>query len=933
MQNQRSFLIPILLLVAAPATAQTTYTWTGTTGSWNDPVRWEPNGVPGADDIVNISSGTATLSGNTTVASLHLSNQGTISGDGDLTITESMVWVAAGAGIESLGGTGTVTVASGATLSMTGTNSYFRTGPNRNFVNAGTAVWNSRGEWGGQGQFINEGELELSYDAETPTRFCFSSTTDAFVNGATGIIRRTGSGELIVYCPFSNHGQFEVLAGTLRLRDFNGNGGTDSGAYAVSEGAVLIFDGARTLTETASVTSDGIVRTGGNSTRAIAINGTFSVPIIEASGAVRLEFNTDTTVETLLMGATGSLSSGQIGGSGTLTVTDELRWLNGHMHGSGTTVVAEGATFELDVRSNYVGTSGPRTFINEGAGIWTGTHSFSNGSNESTFINRGTLELATEWTGSYGTVFFAGTFINEGTFIAASDTTMRVSSGFDNHGLVDVRSGRLELSGFNATGGTDSGRYVVADGARLAFTGGQRTLTETASIEGHGEVYVLPWSQYHHVNNGATWRPGASPGTLTVTSDYPAEEGVLEIELAGYTPGTEHDQLIVTGKARLSGTLRVDVIDDFVPSPGDFFTVLTAEEVIGTVDVVEGTAGFTFGVGYTDTTVVVTVAGSACADGLQADEHTIALYKFDEPEAGVSFDASGNGNDGIDHGTTVVDGRFCNARSFDGEDDRIDMDAAREALQGSTGWSIEYVARSEDGNEIPALINHSCGNGWVLAAEPGGIRNTIKTTGVGGNCPWTVDWSQGLAEIPLDTLWHYYALTWDGDSLRAYRDGEHLSSFHAPGTFEVNQQRSPAAWLGYSDHNPRHYSGLADDLRISDISRSSSEIRMTAGDLGFIQPSVSVDSGPVPASFTLHPPFPNPFSGHASVNFDLPEAASVQLTVYDILGRRVAVLVDEVLPPGRHAAEIDADGLSAGIYLVHLQAGQHTSSRRVVLVR
>src|SRR5690625_1845440 len=154
----RLFLIVFLLAVITPdaATGQTVYTWTGTTGSWNDPVRWEPNGVPGADDIVNISSGTATLSGNTTVASLHLSNQGTISGDGDLTITESMVWVAAGAGIDSLGGTGTVTVASGATLSMTGTNSYFRTGPNRNFVNAGTAVWNSRGEWGGQGQFINK---------------------------------------------------------------------------------------------------------------------------------------------------------------------------------------------------------------------------------------------------------------------------------------------------------------------------------------------------------------------------------------------------------------------------------------------------------------------------------------------------------------------------------------------------------------------------------------------------------------------------------------------------------------------------------------------------------------------------------------------------------------------------------------------------------
>src|SRR5690625_700456 len=374
MRSQLSFLIPILLLVAAPATAQTTYTWTGTTGSWNDPVRWEPNGVPGAGDIVSISSGTATLSGNTTVASLHLSNQGTISGDGDLTITESMVWVAAGAGIESLGGTGTVTVASGATLSMTGTNSYFRAGPNRNFVNAGTAVWNSRGEWGGQGQFINEGELELSYDAEEPTRFCFSSTTDAFVNGATGIIRRTGSGELIVYCPFSNHGQFEILAGTLRLRDVNGNGGTDSGAYNVAEGAVLIFDGARTLTETASVTGDGIVQTGGNTARATVINGTFAVPLIEAIGGARLDLNTDTTIETLLMGVTGNPSSAHIGGSGTITITDNLRWMNGRMHGSGTTVVAEGAAFELDVRNAHTGQADSRTFINESTGMWTGSH-------------------------------------------------------------------------------------------------------------------------------------------------------------------------------------------------------------------------------------------------------------------------------------------------------------------------------------------------------------------------------------------------------------------------------------------------------------------------------------------------------------------------------------------------------------------------------
>src|SRR5690625_3456313 len=90
----RLFLIVFLLAVITPdaATGQTVYTWTGTTGSWNDPVRWEPNGVPGAGDIVSISSGTALLSGNTTIAELHLSSYGVIDVAADLTITGSMVW-------------------------------------------------------------------------------------------------------------------------------------------------------------------------------------------------------------------------------------------------------------------------------------------------------------------------------------------------------------------------------------------------------------------------------------------------------------------------------------------------------------------------------------------------------------------------------------------------------------------------------------------------------------------------------------------------------------------------------------------------------------------------------------------------------------------------------------------------------------------------
>lgn len=207
-----SFSVLSVFLFAQSAPAQTTYKWTGGNGPWDESIRWTPEGVPGADDLVEVSSGTITLSGNTTVAHLRLSGQGVITGEADLTITESMVWMAS-TGIQSIPGTGTVTVAPGATLSLTGDHSYFSTSANRKFVNAGSAVWTSRGGWSGQGQFVNEGELELAHDAAEPVSWCFSTRPHGFVNAADGLVRRTGSGELVFYCPFSNHGRIEIRPG------------------------------------------------------------------------------------------------------------------------------------------------------------------------------------------------------------------------------------------------------------------------------------------------------------------------------------------------------------------------------------------------------------------------------------------------------------------------------------------------------------------------------------------------------------------------------------------------------------------------------------------------------------------------------------------------------------------------------------------------
>jgi len=89
----------------------------------------------------------------------------------------------------------------------------------------------------------------------------------------------------------------------------------------------------------------------------------------------------------------------------------------------------------------------------------------------------------------------------------------------------------------------------------------------------------------------------------------------------------------------------------------------------------------------------------------------------------------------------------------------------------------------------------------------------------------------------------------------------------------------------------------------------------------------------LPDAFALDAPFPNPVRDRATVRFALPEAADVELAVYDMLGRVVARLVGEERPAGRYEVEWTADGLASGTYLLRLTAGEFTATRRIQLAR
>ena len=88
-----------------------------------------------------------------------------------------------------------------------------------------------------------------------------------------------------------------------------------------------------------------------------------------------------------------------------------------------------------------------------------------------------------------------------------------------------------------------------------------------------------------------------------------------------------------------------------------------------------------------------------------------------------------------------------------------------------------------------------------------------------------------------------------------------------------------------------------------------------------------------PFATSLAQNYPNPFNPTTVVSFQLSVAGQARLSVYDVLGREVAVLVDERMSAGQHQVRFDADGLSSGVYVYRLHIGNEIFTKRMTLLR
>jgi hypothetical protein len=96
---------------------------------------------------------------------------------------------------------------------------------------------------------------------------------------------------------------------------------------------------------------------------------------------------------------------------------------------------------------------------------------------------------------------------------------------------------------------------------------------------------------------------------------------------------------------------------------------------------------------------------------------------------------------------------------------------------------------------------------------------------------------------------------------------------------------------------------------------------------------VDPTGGAAPGGYRLEQNFPNPFNPSTKIEFALPRSENVRLAIYDILGRQVALLVNEEKPAGSYRVTFEAKGLPSGTYFYTLKAGSFSMTKSMVVVK
>lgn len=150
-----------------------------------------------------------------------------------------------------------------------------------------------------------------------------------------------------------------------------------------------------------------------------------------------------------------------------------------------------------------------------------------------------------------------------------------------------------------------------------------------------------------------------------------------------------------------------------------------------------------------------------------------------------------------------------------------------------------------------------------------------------------------------------------------------VEGYRIPIDFSINDADATGSREGILTYSP-----FNDDKSYADPSRW---LYTWYGDKWY--PTVGVDNQENPFTYSLLQNYPNPFNPATSIKFTLKETEQVTLRVFDMLGREVATVINEVKIAGEHTVQFNGAGLSSGVYFYKLEAGSFMDIKKMVILK
>ncbi len=159
-----------------------------------------------------------------------------------------------------------------------------------------------------------------------------------------------------------------------------------------------------------------------------------------------------------------------------------------------------------------------------------------------------------------------------------------------------------------------------------------------------------------------------------------------------------------------------------------------------------------------------------------------------------------------------------------------------------------------------------------------------------------------------------------------------------PSLFRVNPGKPDSSYLVWKIEGRSGIMGFQMPFGMAPLSQGKIDtIRQWIAE-GALNPIVSHDDNLAVTNYQLHQNYPNPFNPETTISFDIIRNSPVTLTVFNILGQSVAVLVDQEMTSGRYNVIWDGTNnrghsMPSGIYIYRLTAGNFEQTRRMLLMQ